>query len=134
MYTENHRQKIGWIIQLLLHVQITGGIALAAIGGSNLPTAAPQDRSTDKGLMEGGYLLLLLTVILLTVLAFKTIRNLSQRSSSQRSGPQNSSSRRSSSRMARTLACGAAVALPFAAVRVIYSVVYAFSLLRTLNP
>jgi len=124
-YASTHRPKVGWIIQLLLHLLVTSGIAISAIGASNLENATPAQRDTYRGMQEGGSLMLLLAVILLAVLAVTTLQSLQKTSLN---------SRRSSTNAAGTLTIGIIIALPFAAVRVIYSVVYAFSDSKTLSP
>jgi hypothetical protein len=112
---------MGWIMMLLMHMLIAGGIVIAAIGGSNLysDAADPSKLSTDRGLMKAGYLILLVAVILLAVLATYTILRLRR---IKRSGS------------AVTLLYSVLAAVPFVAVRVIYSVVYAFTLEASLSP
>lgn len=68
---------------------------------------------------------MLLAILLLAIMAFITLRKLQATSLK---------SRRSSAEPAGTLVIGSIVALHFAAARVIYTVVYAFSQSKSLNP
>jgi hypothetical protein len=124
-YTSNHRPKPELIVQLLLHLLTTSGIAISAVGASSLVDAKPDQISTYQGMQEGGSLLLLLAVVLLATLNFTTIRNLHATSVN---------SRQRSTEKAGSLAIGTLVALHLAAVRVIYSVVYAFTHSKSLSP
>jgi hypothetical protein len=76
-------------------------------------------------MQEAGSLLLLLAIILLAILNFRTIQNLHASSIN---------SRERSTEYAGTLAIGTLAALHFAAVRVIYSVVYSFTHSKSLSP
>jgi ABC-type Co2+ transport system permease subunit len=105
---------------LLMHMLVSGGIAIAAVGGSGLYSDAsdPSKVSTDRGLLKAGYLILLVAVILLAALAIFTLLRLrSVRSKGS----------------ANRLLYSVLAALPFVAVRVIYSVVYAFTLKPSLS-
>jgi hypothetical protein len=114
-------RKVGQIILLLTHILISGGIVMAAIGGSNIYSDASNSSklSTDRTLMKAGYLILLVAVILLTTHAVFTLHRL-------RSVLFKGS--------ATTLLYWVLAAMPFIAVRVIYSVVYAFTLSASLSP
>jgi hypothetical protein len=95
------------------------------VGASNLVGAKPDEMSTYLGMQEGGSLLLLLAVLLLATASFRTLRNLHATSIN---------SNQHSTEEAGTLAIGSLIALHFAAVRVIYSVVYAFTHSKSLSP
>lgn len=124
-YTSNHRPKPEITIQLLLHILIATGIAISAIGASNLPTTKPNEIKTDQVMQEVGSLLLLLATILLILLNIQVLLNLHKTSIN---------SRQRSTEKAGTLAIGTLIALHFATVRVIYSVVYAFTHSTMLSP
>jgi hypothetical protein len=120
-YAPNHNVKLGWAFALLVHVFVSGGIAIAAVGGSNLykDSSSPSKLSTDHALQKAGYLILLLAVVLLAMRAAQTLTGL----------------RRSSRRCAAlTMTHWVLAAIPFVFVRVIYSVVYAFDNKPSLSP
>jgi hypothetical protein len=100
-----------------MHIMVSGGIAIAAVGGSNLYTDAssPSKVSTDRGLLKAGYLILLLVIILLIAHAIVLVRSVRNTS-------------------AITLLHWVLVAILFLAIRVIYSVVYAFTGKPSLSP
>jgi len=123
-YEYNHQRKTGWIIMLIMHMTIAGGIAIAAVGGSKLFTATnSNDQSTDKDLLIAGYFIILAAMIGEFIYAFYTLTQLKRNAS-------NSSAVRS----ARILIFGVFAALSIILARVIYSIVYGFTLKPSLSP
>ncbi|KAF2095915.1 hypothetical protein NA57DRAFT_78689 [Rhizodiscina lignyota] len=122
-YIPGHNAKLGWIVQLFVHITTVGGIVLAAVGGSNLAQdAASGDHDkfdTDRGLLKAGYLVLLGVLALITAYGNVTFFRLR---------------RTNSARLPSRLMYGAGAALPFIAARLIYSTVYAFTLDASLSP
>lgn len=103
---------------------VVGGTVLAAIGGSNLakPETQSSDHSGDANLQKAGYMVLLLTVLLLAIYScFVFVRLHASRS-------------RGNTAVALSLLKCTMAALPFAATRVLYGVVYTFSGSRDLSP
>ncbi|KAK5454289.1 hypothetical protein LTS15_006289 [Exophiala xenobiotica] len=106
--------------EVLVHVGAYTGIALAALGASNLTKSNPTQSNIDQAhtLQETGVVLLLLTWIVLVYMCFRLCRALGQR-----------------------LQPGAvlpilllAIACIFVGVRSVYSVVYAFDHSTSVNP
>ncbi|KAF2103173.1 hypothetical protein NA57DRAFT_52703 [Rhizodiscina lignyota] len=120
-YIPNYNVKIGRTIQLVLHVLTTGGIALAAVGASNLSSDAssPDKLSKDHDNQRAGYLILFLVSIFLTANCLYTYFRL--RSHDHKS-------------LALKLVFWIFPALPFVATRIIYSITYAFSNNPSLSP
>lgn len=109
---------------LVLHTTIAGGIAIAAVGGAQLFTATnTNDESTDKSLLIAGYFILLAAMLALFIYAFYTLTSLKRNATSS---PAIAS--------ARKLVYGAVGALTILLARVIYSIVYAFTLKPSLSP
>ena len=98
---------------------------MAAIGGSNLAKsdATSKDISKAYDLQRAGYIILLLVVLVLAAYAIFALLRL--RSSSDAQG---------ATRDAQRLTYFASVAIVFAAVRVLYSIVYAFNRSPKLSP
>lgn len=101
---------------IFLHIVISTGIILAAIGGSNM-SKPDTDLKKDQGLQEGGYLILFTGLVLTTLYVLATFKKLSAVS---RSHPGAGS--------AKTLTLAVIAALPFLYARVTYGIVYAFKL------
>jgi hypothetical protein len=125
MYTSNSKQKLSIAGQLCLHIAVVGGIVLAAVGGSNLvnPPSSSNNINTDMSLLKAGYLILLLVVVCLGIYAARILLRL-------RRAP----TVRVYNKSAMYLASFAGIALAFALVRVIYSIVFAFKRTPDLNP
>ena len=101
--------------EVLVHVGAYTGIALAAVGASNLTQSNPSQSKIDQAhtLQETGVVLLLLTWIALVYMCFRLCRALGQPGA---------------------LAILLAVACIFVGVRSVYSVVYAFDHSPSVNP
>jgi hypothetical protein len=106
--------------EVLVHVGAYTGIALAAVGGSNLTKSNPTQSNIDQAhtLQETGVVLLLLTWIVLVYMCFRLCRALGQR---QQPGVV----------VAILLLATACI---FVGVRSVYSVVYAFDHSPSVNP
>jgi hypothetical protein len=127
-YEVGHDVKMGWVIDLFLHLAIVAGIVLVAIGFSQLYTATTAaNRAIYQHLTEAGSIVLLLVLVLITVYALKTAFTLGRQSHGTytRKGQSNSP----------VLLVGAAIlALPFLYARVIYTIIFAFTLSGKLSP
>jgi hypothetical protein len=101
---------------MALHLLTTIGIALSADGGAHLsqPESAKNNHAKDNTKREVGSLLLFLTAMLLIAYAFHTYRRLKALSSSRLN------------HNAIHLLYFAMLALPFAVIRAIYSIIYSF--------
>lgn len=120
----NHNRKISLQIQLVLHMLVSGGIALSAIGGSKLakPESATNKYSNDRALRKIGPLIIFLTTVLLISYALYTYRRLKSLPSARLN------------RSVIRLLHFAMLALPFTYIRAIYSIVYSFDTSPSVNP
>lgn len=113
----------------VFHVLVVTGIALAAIGGSKLaqPASPSNLYSKDTDHIETGYMILLLTIIILGIYVLYICHQL--RRNSPVAGRPDEERLVSGTKLtnATLLVYLTLVAIVFAAVRVLYGVVYAFS-------
>ncbi|KAF2667841.1 hypothetical protein BT63DRAFT_441400 [Microthyrium microscopicum] len=129
-YTGKFKRMLNITIHVFFHFLVGTGIAIVAVGSSNLyaPASSSNSYSSDQGLVKGGYIILLLTVIIIIILAVWTRRNLN---ASQLYETQAHAETRNVPRKrhvnAKSLVNWALVATIFVAIRVIYGIVYAFS-------
>ncbi|KAF2758983.1 hypothetical protein EJ05DRAFT_475218 [Pseudovirgaria hyperparasitica] len=119
-YTKNYKKQVEWAVIIFLHVVVSTGIILVAIGGSHLSDPA-EDPKKSQNLMEGGYILVLLGLLLVTGYIIATWRILP--SAHQAGGAH------ASSAQAKTMALAVICTLPFIYARVIFGVVSAFKIL-----
>jgi cytochrome bd-type quinol oxidase subunit 2 len=128
MYAPNSNILLDLALQVFVHMLTVSGIALAAAGGSNLANApSSNDISHDIRQQETGYVLLLVVLVILVLYAAHTLRRASAHTSNA-----NTSTNKNSSALHFTHAV--CLALVFVAIRVLYSVAYAFSRSSNLNP
>lgn len=127
IYDYAHNQsakKIDWIVELLLHILLVGGIALLAVGSSKAATATTSSQiNTYHALAYVGAILLLVAWLSICVWAFLTFRASSKQ---KKSGMHDC--------IARTLVTEVLISLPFTGIRVCYSVAYTFDHSKSLYP
>lgn len=114
---------------VIFHMLIVVGIALAAVGGSNLaqPASSSNSYSSDTTLIEIGYILLLIAVILLSVYALYIYYHLRRSGSGFDRSDDTRQDAGIKPKNVMPLVYWTMIAIAFAAVRVLYGVVYAFS-------
>jgi len=126
-YEFNHNVKVGWLIDLQLHLLVVAGVVMGAIGSANLYTATTQkSRNTYQHLQEAGSIILLVALIAITLYALKTRFTIGRQTSG--------TSKHQKHSKITPLVDAAILALPFLYVRVFYGIVYAFTHSRKLNP
>lgn len=114
---------------IVFHVLVVTGIALAAVGVSNLsePAWPSNSYSSDTTLIETGYMLLLVTIVILAIYAAYIVRILYRtRPVTDRPAEERHASGIKLTNATSLVQC-TMIAIVFAAVRMIYGVVYAFS-------
>lgn len=117
-------KKMGWIMDLSLHVLVVTGVALLATGNSNAATATIlSDINKYRALAYTGAILLLVAWLLIYAWAYWTFRVSSKQ---KKEGVHNP--------LARTLLTEIMISLHFTGVRVCYSVVYTFDHSQSLSP
>lgn len=117
-------KKMGWIMDLIIHIVSVTGIALLAIGFANSATATSTTAiSTYHDVAYIGAILLLVAWVMICVWAFVTFRISSKQ---KKCGKY--------SRIARLLLVEIMVSLPFTGARVCYSIVYAFDHSPSVSP
>ena len=125
-YDARHDRKLEWAFVIVNHVIVATGIALAAVGGSKLTEALTEhDRDSDKALLLAGYFIILAAMIGQLVYAALTLRVLrhipTKDVTTRASGPS-------------VLMMGVLLAVVVLLARIIYSVVFAFTLNPSLSP
>jgi hypothetical protein len=153
-YTPKFSFKKAFILELIFHLIVVAGIALAATGGAKLASAtSSSDYTSDTRHLKIGYLILFLSVLLLVVFALYILLRLpharlsdqhqqynlqyygEQPNSQQPHNPQNYSQQQHYNQQAhgiinvngKVLVLWTMVAILFTAIRVVYGLVYAFS-------
>ena len=118
------KAKLGWALQLILHLVTIAAIVLLAIGSSDLNKAiGTHNYHHDLVLRRTGSILLLVTFLAITAHASWVFLN----------------HHSSTNKVAKTLLYGTLVALPFIYSRLFYTIVYSFAsfsshTFRTLSP
>lgn len=125
-YEYNHRRALGWIIAIHIHAAVAVGVILGIVGGIKLFSASTEaEKNTDKGLLIAGSFITLATVTFMLLWASYLVTKLRRTAELAQSRPLHS---------ALTLTYGVIVALTILLARVIYGLVFAFTLKPSLSP
>ncbi|KAL7905877.1 hypothetical protein GGI35DRAFT_483154 [Trichoderma velutinum] len=124
-YSDPLDKKLEWIVVLLFHIMVTTGVAILAIGVSNLDSSnvKPSDVSSDDSLVKAGIALLTLSWAIVTIISVWTLAH-----------PAKSQKSKSSIVAGTRLLWSVLISDVFSGIRVIYTLVAFVTQDETLNP